>query len=104
MQLKQQLNHKLLMRQLLNIRRELSVYKERLGNNKNVSKRDANSIKALIIRAHKLRSRLEDYGYKTDTPSLQSNTKEVGPLGIKLGWRTGGVGVIGMNNQRRLWA
>ena len=104
MQLKQQLNHKLLMRQLLNIRRELSVYKERLGNNKNVSKRDANSIKALIIRAHKLRSRLEDYGYKTDTPSLQSNTKEVCPLGIKLGWRTGGVGVIGMNNQRRLWA
>jgi hypothetical protein len=92
------------MRQLLNIRRELSVYKERLGNNKNVSKRDANSIKALIIRAHKLRSSLEDYGYKTDTPSLQSNTKELGPLGIKLGWRTGGVGVIGMSNQRKLWA
>ena len=104
MQLKQQPNHKLLMRQLLNIRRELSVYKERLGNNKNVSKRDANSIKALIIRAHKLRSRLEDYGYKTDTPSLQSNTKEVRPLGIKLGWRTGGVDVIGMSNQRKLWA
>ena len=104
MQLKQRPNHKLLMRQLLNIRRELSVYKERLGNNKNVSKRDAKSIKALIIRAHKLRSRLEDYGYKTDTPSLQSNTKELGPLGIKLGWRTGGVGVIGMSNQRRLWA
>ena len=104
MRLNQQPNHKLLMRQLLNIRRELSVYKERLGNNKTVSKRDAKSIKTLIIRAHKLRSRLEDYGYKTDTPSLQSKTKELGPLGIKLGWRTGGVGVIGMSNQRKLWA
>jgi hypothetical protein len=104
MRLNQQPNHKLLMRQLLNIRRELSVYKERLGNNKTVSKRDAKSIKTLIIRAHKLRSRLEHYGYKTDTPSLQSNTKEVRPLGIKLGWRTGGVGVIGMSNQRKLWA
>ena len=42
MRLNQQPNHKLLMRQLLNIRRELSVYKERLGNNKSVSKGDAN--------------------------------------------------------------
>jgi len=95
-------NHKLLLRQLLNTRRELSVYKERLGNN-SISKRDARSIKALIRQAHKLRSRLEGDGYKTDTPSLKSNAKEVGPLGIKLGWRTGGVGVIGMSNQRRLW-
>ena len=102
MRLNQQPNHKLLMRQLLNTRSKLGVYKERFENN-NISNRDARLIKALIIRAHKLRSRLEDYGYKTDTPSLQSNTKEVGPLGIKLGWRTGGVGIIGMSNQRRLW-
>ena len=103
MRLNQQPNHKLLMRQRLHIRRELSVYKEKLGNNKNVSKRDANSIKTLTIRAHRLPSRRESDGYKTDTPSLKSNTKEVGPLGIKLGWRTGGVGIIGMSNQRRLW-
>ena len=103
MLLNQQPNNKLLMRQLLNTRSKLGGYKERFENN-NISNRDARLIKALIIRAHKLRSRLEDYGYKTDTPSLQSNTKEVGSLRIKLDWRTGGVGVIGMSNQRKLWA